>query len=337
MLLQPEQYALKTVRKDLWANVRGREEKETVLIIQSNYVNVNVLIYEESQSKKLGGPVNTKRAYINSIIVNPVLQGSGLGTIAYKKLENFLVNNLKVKRLFLIPLTNKGINPEGPTDVTNYWKDIGYRYLTSPRHLSFLTTPDQVDLYSEKPERKDKDARISTHMWKNAQIWRDDQLYTDKDGKPITVTKDFEEATDYDHLLKLDPINEGRTGYYYEPDDTHPTLMKYGGSNPVDITSLNFIEDSAEIVFPVLTASKPTETIDLTMEPSSKRTRIDQFLDLDTIDLTGNEPSIVQLQQNVIESSKKIPTVQRKVGNKTPRSIPPQGSHDSINETQYTT
>ena len=347
---QPEQYALMSVPKEKWANVRGREEPETLLIIQSRYVNINVLIYEASVPKfgekypkektidttngKLLRVIdrNPKRAYINSVLVNPVLKGKGLGTVCIKALENYLIQVHNVEEFFLIPLTDN--DGEGPYDITPYWEKMGYDYITNanPKRLARLTVPiaAEVNTKKEKPERsqvaywKDtpsgREKRYmwsdqSVHMWKTAKVWQDNLS---------TANADFNEAIDFQKLLKNDGT-DGMTGFYFELDESHETLMGLTDLGKETIDD-DFLKTAAKAVFTTILPSSNV-IMDLT-NSSDEGTPLPFSPAMSDI----SDVSIVELQQTAIESSKKQPTTTKK-GKK--RTLPVQSSHGAVNETLF--
>lgn len=64
------------------------------------------------------------RCYINSILTNPYVAAKGLGSIAYRRLENFVVQKFNVKRIFLTPLRPHDYVTKGVTNtLTPYWRD----------------------------------------------------------------------------------------------------------------------------------------------------------------------------------------------------------------------
>lgn len=351
MLQQPEQYALMPVAKKKWANVRGREEAETLLIMQSRYVNINVLIYEASVPKfgekypkektidttngKLVRVVdrNPKRAYINSVLVNPVLKGKGLGTVCIKALENYLIQVHNVEEFFLIPLTDRG--DEGPYDITPYWEKMGYAYITNadPKRLARLTIPiaSEVDTKKEKPERsqvafwKDtpsgREKRYmwsdqSVHMWKTAKVWQDNLF---------TTNVDFNEAIDFQRLLKKNGT-DGKTGNFFELDESHETLMGLTDFGK-EVINDDFLKTAARAVF---TNILPSSNVIMDLTNSSDE---GTPLPFSPTSSDISDVSIVELQQTAIESSKKQPPTTTSKGKK--RTLPVQSSHDAVNETLF--
>jgi hypothetical protein len=116
-MISQDERLIKTVALDkkLWADPLV---KESAVVLQNRYVNVNALVY------------GNDRCYVNSILVNPYLDAKGLGSIAYRRLENFVVQKFQVKRMFLTPLRPMDYNTPGvKNDLTTYWRDkMGFHW-----------------------------------------------------------------------------------------------------------------------------------------------------------------------------------------------------------------
>lgn len=269
MCRQTNEFVEKESRPDLLADPNVNE---IAVVLNSRYVSINCLVYADG------------RCYVNSVCTNPYLAGGGYATVAYKRLENYLIEKHGITRLFLIPLTEKD---GADSNATGYWKKIGYDWVKDKdelwKYTDYQVGDDDPEILpvgrDDRPEIYDDNGDIwsSTFMWKTARPWPNDQLRH--------VNSNFNEEVDFD-FRRPGPTPIYKRYFQYDPK--HETKM---GFNNVRPDKIKLLEDSIKLANPL--TPKPFS------EPRVSRRK--RAPDAEPID-------DVPLLQSVSKSPKSLPT-----------------------------
>ena len=214
MLNQKFRRELIPVNRSKWSD---DSVPETTLLLSTRYVNCSALIYDY-------GPDGAS-AYLNSIVLNPYIAGGGLGSIAYKRLQNYLFTKHKVNKIFLMPLMQ---SDGADTDMTPYWQKMGFDWPRGKKEVLELT--DREGRFGEDAERYTSPIPGRPATYINGTNWYPTFMMKKITSEyPLeqlqTANIDFNYEVDF-YECKIDPPPVSESFFKYTPDDeTKMTLI----------------------------------------------------------------------------------------------------------------
>lgn len=308
LLKQGEEKFTKTISdRKKWADPNVME---VTLVMSNRYVNMSVLIF-------VG-----EKAFVNSIVVNPYVKGKGLGSIAYRRMENFVTDYWKVQRLYLIPLQPK--TDGGDVDMVPYWEKMGFSW---PEDTYITTLDPKPSLQgNDEPERRrttltqgPRGQPVTTlsdgdwypmHMWKDAEIYAQDKV--------SSTDESFNKEVDFINDMQIivnsaEAINNTFMGY----DPNHETKL----NTETEIHTVETeLKRSIRLLLPPGTRSLAEQAASNKRKreppPPLKVPTITRADSNDSIEiLTDDSPGVVNEQSLPIrkDMSKKLTTLQQQV------------------------
>lgn len=283
MIIQ-EKVEMKTVPLDkkLWADPTV---KEVAIVLQNRYVNMNALVY------------GNDRCYVNSIVVNPYLDAKGLGSIAYRRLENYVVQNFKVKRMFLTPLRPYDYNTPGVTnDLSIYWRKMGFYWpdVAEIKTLNLMPAKRKGNFGRWENDRNNEpgeryfvtdfaDVEAGQPYWEENYLlgkkryWQSHSMYKKAEVYPESMTTSTNEGFNEECDFNSQSLN-----LYMAVDLLHETKIKYvSAADRQDIDDM--LTEGIVLLSPKPTPLPPP----LPVSPVSSVDSIDNFI----LDLKSQAPN----------------------------------------------